>query len=43
MAVQRLLEKQLSGEMIVAGYKPVTYLVCPRSGVVIDENKTSPE
>ena len=33
----RLLRKELSAEMIAAGYKGFTFLVCPLSDTVLNE------
>jgi hypothetical protein len=33
----RLIQKQLPDEMIAAGYKAFTFLVCPVSGDVLNE------
>jgi len=35
----RLITKQLSDEMIAAGYKPLTFFVCPVSGAVLNDEK----
>jgi hypothetical protein len=35
----RLVTKHLPDDMIAVGYKPLTFLVCPVSGVVLNDEK----
>jgi hypothetical protein len=37
----RLVQKQLSAEMAATGYKAFTYLACPVSGQVLDDESIS--
>jgi hypothetical protein len=36
----RLIRKQLPVELIASGYKGFTFLVCPVSGAVLDDEAT---
>jgi hypothetical protein len=35
-----LIRKQLSEELIAAGYKDFTFLICPMSGAVLNDEAT---
>jgi hypothetical protein len=37
----QLVRKELPTEMIAAGYKGFTFLVCPVSGAVVDDEPAS--
>lgn len=38
----KLVRKELPAEMIAAGYKGFTFLVCPVSGAVLDDEAADP-
>jgi len=35
----RLITKELPDEMIAGGYRPLTFIVCPVSGAVLNDEK----